>query len=112
MIITDKIWAYMGYRIRGIRPRYFGSFSEVVGCNRRDLYWHLRDQFKPGMGEKNLGRGMLKWEIGPINQFDLGTEEGQLKAFHHTNLKPVWWRKTKGPNTFGLKAEFQKAQYP
>ena len=100
MTITDRIWAHMGYKIRALQPRYFGTFSDVVGCKRQELYWHLRDQFKRGMGEKNFGQGMLKWEIGPINLFDLGTEEGQLRTFHFTNLRPIWWRKVKGSRYF------------
>lgn len=95
MNIKDSVWASMGYKVRGIKPRFFNAFSEVVGCDRRDLWFHLVSQFKPGMGEKNFGHGPLKWEVGPVEQFDLKTKEGQFKALHYTNLKPVWSRKAK-----------------
>jgi len=94
--IENRIWHRAVNRIRSAMRGYSCDPKLLLGCDKKTLFFHLASQFKPGMGEKNFGKGPLKWVIGSVNQFDLGTKDGQLKAFHFTNLKPVWWKRVKG----------------
>ena len=69
-----------------------GSTSKYLGCDPATLKNHLETQFQPGMNWEN--RGTYGWHIDhirPLASFDLTKEEEQLKAFHYTNLQPLWW---------------------
>ena len=65
------------------------SAIKLVGCSIQFLKQYLENQFKYGMSWKNYG----KWHIDhirPIITFDLTKKEEQQKAFHYTNLQPLW----------------------
>jgi len=64
---------------------------ELVGTTVVRLKEHLEKQFKPGMTWENHGlRGWHCDHIKPIASFDLTDPEEQKKAFHYTNLQPLW----------------------
>jgi len=50
---------------------------------------HLESQFKPGMTWENHGTWHIDHKV-PIVSFDLTKPEEQQKAFHYTNLQPLW----------------------
>lgn len=66
---------------------------ELLGATTAELKEHLEKQFKSGMSWENYGfRG---WHIDhrlPLISFDLTKPEEQKKAFHYTNLQPLWAR--------------------
>jgi hypothetical protein len=80
---------------KGIRKQE--SALKLVGCSVAKLKQHLEAQFAPGMTWEN--RGILKgnktkvWHvdhIAPLASFDLRRKEQRQKAFHYTNLRPLW----------------------
>jgi hypothetical protein len=69
------------------------SSAEYLGCDLDFLRKHLESQFTEGMTWEN--RGYYGWHIDhiiPISSFDLSKESDLKKAFHYSNLQPLWWR--------------------
>ena len=71
--------------------------DKLLGCSPQELIDHLKSQFKPGMTLENHGKGEGKWNVDHIipldffkKNFDLTDLEVQKKAFHYTNLQPMW----------------------
>lgn len=66
---------------------------ELVGCPIEELKKHLEKNFQKGMTWEN--RGYWGWHIDhikPVSLFDLRDIEQQKKAFHYTNLQPLWMK--------------------
>lgn len=64
---------------------------ELIGITIPELKNYLEKQFKPGMTWENYG--FYGWHIDhrlPLISFDLTNPEEQKKAFHYTNLQPLW----------------------
>lgn len=62
---------------------------DLIGCTPEELKAHLQSQFLDGMdwGNRHL------WHIDhirPLSSFDLRDLKEQLKAFHYSNLQPLW----------------------
>ena len=75
---------------RGKGKKAFKSM-ELLGCTPEEARIYLEKQFKPGMSWDN--HGMYGWHIDhiiPIASFNLLDPEQQKKAFHYTNLQPLW----------------------
>jgi hypothetical protein len=74
------------------------STMKLLGCNIEFLKEHLKKQFKSDMswdswGGGYNGKGMQEWHIDhikPLASFDLSKPSEQKKAFHYTNLQPLW----------------------
>jgi len=72
------------------------STIESLGCTIDFLRKHLEQQFycHPISGEmmtwENYGRLWHIDHIKPLCSFDLTNKEQYLKAFHYTNLQPLW----------------------
>jgi len=65
--------------------------TELIGTTIGHLKEHLEKQFKEGMTWEN--HGLYGWHcdhIRPLATFDLTSPEEQKKAFHYTNLQPLW----------------------
>ena len=65
------------------------STRELIGCTIEELKQHLESQFTEGISWENYG----EWHIDhiiPCASFDFTKEEDQRKAFHFTNLQPLW----------------------
>lgn len=80
---------------KGIRRQE--SALELVGCSVGKLRRHLEAQFAPGMTWDN--RGVLRadktnvWHVDhivPLDAFDLRKKGERKRAFHYTNLRPLW----------------------
>lgn len=73
-----------------LKKNYRSVKTEVViGITFRELKVYLEQMFREGMTWGNYG----EWHIDhiiPISSFDLSKEEEQKKAFHYTNLQPLW----------------------
>jgi 5-methylcytosine-specific restriction endonuclease McrA len=68
-----------------------GHTVELLGCSIEDLRSHLEQQFTPGMTWDNYG--VHGWQIDhiiPLSYFNLSDPEQQKRAWHYTNLQPLW----------------------
>jgi hypothetical protein len=71
-----------------------GRLNRLVGCSMDFLKEYLESYFKQGMTWDNYGRGIGKWSLDhttPLDHFNLEDENEQRKAFHYTNLRPMWY---------------------
>jgi len=65
--------------------------EKLIGITIKELKMYLEGQFKPGMTWENYGfYGWHVDHIRPLSSFDLTKAEEQRKAFHYTNLQPLW----------------------
>lgn len=63
----------------------------LIGCTSDELKRHLESLWQEGMSWDNYGlHGWHIDHIKPLSSFDLSLEEEQKKAFHYTNLQPLW----------------------
>ena len=68
-----------------------GHTIELLGCSVEYLRHHLENQFTEGMAWDNYGRS--GWHIDhiiPLSYFDMSDPEQQRRAWHYTNLRPMW----------------------
>lgn len=68
-----------------------GSAIYLLGCCVEELKLYLEDKFQPGMSWDNYTH--TGWHIDhvlPLASFDLTDLEQRKKAFHYTNLQPLW----------------------
>lgn len=67
------------------------SKMRYLGCTPKELRNYLEHMFKKGMSWDNIG----EWHVDhvyPVASFDLSIEAERHKAFHYTNLQPLWAR--------------------
>ena len=65
--------------------------EELIGITIKELKVYIEKQFNSGMTWDNYG--FYGWHIDhiiPLSSFDLTKAEEQKKAFHYTNLQPLW----------------------
>lgn len=68
-----------------------GHTIELLGCSIEYLRYHLENQFTEGMTWDNYG--LYGWHIDhiiPVSYFDHSDPEQQKRAWHYTNLQPLW----------------------
>ncbi len=90
---TAKIAANIRSKISAIvAGRYKKSTSMTyIGCSFEELKIHLENQFSPNMNWDNYG--MYGWHIDhilPLSSFDLSVESNLYRAWHFSNLRPLW----------------------
>lgn len=67
---------------------------ETFGIVKLEFKKYIESQFEEGMIWSKYGKDFGTWQIDHIkgvNNFDLSKKEDRLKAFHYTNLKPIWF---------------------
>ena len=65
--------------------------QEFLGCSPTFLKKYLEKKFKSGMNWKNYGpKGWHVDHIKPLSKFNIENIEEQYKAFHYSNLQPMW----------------------
>ena len=79
------------------------SSMRYIGCTRYELRNYMEMQFKSGMTWDNYGRkkGIKTWVVDhviPIASFNLSDENERHKAFHYTNLAPLWIKENEKKN--------------
>jgi len=68
-----------------------GHTVELLGCSIEYLRLYLEGQFTEGMTWDNYGRhGWHIDHIIPLSYFDFTDPEQQKRAWHYTNLRPLW----------------------
>lgn len=65
------------------------SALDLVGCTVELLKQHIEQQFTENMSWDNRSEWHVD-HIVPLSSFDLSDIETQKKAFHWTNLQPLW----------------------
>jgi len=68
-----------------------GRTAELLGCSIEHLRQYLENQFTGNMSWDNYGR--YGWHIDhiiPLSYFDFSDPEQQKRAWHYTNLQPLW----------------------
>jgi len=87
--IAGNIRAAMGMAIRCNSKS--GHTVELLGCSIEFLRVYLENQFMDGMTWDNYGR--YGWHIDhviPLSHFDMSDPKQQKRAWHYTNLQPLW----------------------
>jgi len=85
--IAACLRARMKNTIKGIC--FSARTQELLGISLQGFKNHLEEKFSEGMNWVNHG----KWHadhIVPLSSFDLSREEELKKAFHYTNVQPLW----------------------
>lgn len=73
-----------------IKKGYKSTKTEtLIGMTFKELKVYLETRFTEGMTWENYGQWHID-HILPISRFDLTNLEEQKKAFHYTNLQPLW----------------------
>ena len=84
-IIRSRITSALKYGYKS------ASTEKLIGITFPELKIYLENKFKPGMTWEN--HGLYGWHVDhrlPLSSFDLTNPEEQRKAFHFTNLQPLW----------------------
>ena len=66
-----------------------GKFR-YLGCTGEEAARYLQQQFKGCMSWDNYGTAWHIDHVFPLASYDLSKEEDRAKAFHYTNLQPLW----------------------
>jgi hypothetical protein len=99
--IRTRIRDRIGRAIRraGCGQTLTGSNLRYLGCTAHEACDHLESLFKDGMTWENYGRG--GWEIDhviPLAMFNLQDEDDRKRAFHYTNIQPLWAEENRKKN--------------
>ena len=83
--IRSRIYDYFKHDYSSIRT------EDLLGITMKELKVYLEKQFKTGMTWENYGfYGFHIDHIRPLSSFDFTKPEERKKAFHYTNLQPLW----------------------
>ena len=81
----------LGTFLRQKNVRKSISALKLLGADIDFVKKYLENQFEPGMTWDNWSlHGWHIDHIRPLSKFDLTKIEEQKKAFHYTNLQPLW----------------------
>lgn len=86
-ICRCRIYACLGKKHGQSRSLKFIGLSSY-----QELVNYLESKFQPGMNWDNYGK--WGWHVDhktPLSWFNLLDEFERQKAFHYTNLQPLWW---------------------
>lgn len=65
--------------------------SGLIGCDRDFFCKHIEEKFQEGMDWDNWGvHGWHMDHITPLSSFNLLNEDEVKKAFHYSNVQPLW----------------------
>jgi hypothetical protein len=89
----EKLAATIRSRVRSVLKLGYKSANTetLLGCSVKELQTYIELRFLPEMTWQNYG--FYGWHIDhikPLSSFDLNNPEEQQKAFHYTNLQPLW----------------------
>lgn len=79
----------------------------LLGCPIESFRMYLESKFEPGMSWENYGK--KGWEIDhimPMAIFSLDKPEHQRRAFHFSNMQPMWSSKNRAKGAKVLTNQF------
>jgi len=88
-LIRRRLRARQNSALRQIGVYRCHKVKDFIGCTLPELRAQFEAQFQPGMSWENYG----KWHVDhirPLVAFDLINESEVKKAFHFSNLQPLW----------------------
>lgn len=89
--LAQRIRRRLQRSIKDGRGMKSGKSREILGCDWQFLRDHLEARFTRGMTWENYGyHGWHIDHIVPLCRFDLRDPEQVKKAWHYTNLQPLW----------------------
>jgi len=77
------------------KARKFNSLDEYLGCSIHEFQKYIESLFIDGMTLSNSKSKESKWNLDhimPLDSFDLSDPLQQAKAFHYTNVMPLWFK--------------------
>jgi len=90
--LREILRARVSSAIKQVNVKKFNKSLILLGTEDINIVrTYIEKQFKSGMTWSN--HGLKGWHIDhikPISSFDLTNKEEQKKAFHYTNLQPLW----------------------
>ena len=86
----------------------FSSARKDLGCSIAYLKQYLKSQFQEGMTWENYGPIWHIDHIEPLCSFDLEDREQFLKAWHYTNLQPLFVKDNLKKKSEDMKKKFIK----
>jgi hypothetical protein len=90
--IVERIRKRMAKAIKEGRGMKSGTSREIIGCDWGALRAHLEAGFTERMSWSNYGQyGWHIDHIEPLARFDMRDPAQVRKAWHFTNLQPLWW---------------------
>lgn len=95
----SPLWKFKKSQSKRIRTAMKNQNNEksdttlkYLGCSALEGKLHIEKQFREGMSWDNYGSsGWHIDHIKPLAKCDLNNEEEIARAFHYTNLQPLWW---------------------
>lgn len=88
-LIAYRLRCRLGSIFRNQSACKAGTTQNLVGCSWEELERHIESHFTVGMSWENSSKWHIDHTIA-LSSFDLTDEEEQRKAFHFTNLRPMW----------------------
>lgn len=86
--IRQRLSKAIGRYAKGITIA--GSKLRYLGCSAKQAARYLQSQFQKGMTWDNYGSVWHIDHIRPIDSYDINQEDQRVKAFHYTNLRPLY----------------------
>ncbi len=84
--IACKLRSRLVKKLRATGGKKFMSALDLTGCTTEFLRGYIEALFQPGMTWNNTHIDHIK----PLASFDLTDEDEQLRAFHYSNLQPLF----------------------
>lgn len=88
---TAIIRSRINQALKSQSGRKLANTERLIGITIPELKKYLENKFQIGMNWEN--HGLYGWHVDhclPLSSFDLTDSEEQKKAFHFTNLQPLW----------------------
>jgi len=105
--IRSRIYDYLKHDYSSIKT------EELLGITMKELKVYLEKQFKVGMTWDNYGfYGWHADHIRPLCSFDFAKSEERKKAFHYTNLQPLWAKENMSKGGKYLIKNESREEYP
>jgi hypothetical protein len=88
MRIKDRITKAIKNSAKGITIN--GGRMQYLGCTAAQAVSYIESQMNKRMTWHNYGKAWHIDHIQPVAAYDLTKEDHRRKAFHYTNLQPLW----------------------
>jgi hypothetical protein len=90
--IVERVRKRMAKAIKEGKGMKSGTSRDIIGCDWGALRAHLEAGFTERMSWSNYGQyGWHIDHIEPLARFDMRDPAQVRKAWHYTNLQPLWW---------------------